>query len=182
MDTIPYKDFTIRVVADEDPPNPREGDNLGVMVCLHRRYELGDKHEIKESMFKSWEELQEHLLRKCRAKVLFPLYMLDHSGLTISTTSFNDPWDSGQIGFIYTTVKRMNECFGRPRTRVDRMNRDAKARTELRAEVDVYDAYIRGDCWGYVIEDKNGVHRESCWGYYSFDEALSQAKSTVDHM
>ena len=33
---------------DTDFANPRANDNLGVMVCFHRRYNLGDKHDFKE--------------------------------------------------------------------------------------------------------------------------------------
>ncbi|MBQ1716696.1 MAG: hypothetical protein II025_02230, partial [Ruminococcus sp.] len=33
-----------------------------------------------------------------KAYVVLPVYLLDHSGLSVSTHSFNDPWDSGQTG------------------------------------------------------------------------------------
>lgn len=33
---------------DPDPPNPRDDDNLGVMICWHRRYNLGDKHNYAD--------------------------------------------------------------------------------------------------------------------------------------
>jgi hypothetical protein len=42
-----YKDYKIQVFIDEDPPNPRkEFDNFGHMICFHRRYDLGDKHNL----------------------------------------------------------------------------------------------------------------------------------------
>ena len=179
---ILYKGYTIKIVQDEDPPNPRDNDNLGIMVCFHKRYSLGDKTELRSDLFNGWTELQEYLVSKLRAKVVLPLYMLDHSGITISTQSFNDPWDSGQIGFIYTTSKRMNEFLGKPRTRVDRLARDAKARGLLIGEVETYDAYVRGDCWGYIIEDINGVHLDSCWGYYDADYAMKEAEKHIDHL
>ena len=28
---------------------------------------------------------------------------MDHSGLAMQTASFNDPWDSGQVGWIYVS-------------------------------------------------------------------------------
>ena len=34
---------TITIMPDADPPNPRDDDNLGTMVCWHRCYRLGDK-------------------------------------------------------------------------------------------------------------------------------------------
>ncbi len=38
--------YLIEILNDEDPENPREWDNLGTMVCFHRHYNLGDKHNF----------------------------------------------------------------------------------------------------------------------------------------
>jgi hypothetical protein len=41
--------YTLFVVDDNDPENPREDrDNFGKMICFHRRYNLGDKHDHSE--------------------------------------------------------------------------------------------------------------------------------------
>ena len=82
-DTEKYKGFIIELWADENPSNPRtDFDNLGKMVCFHRHYELGDKHAL------SVENVQE-LIR--RDDVLYlPLYLLDHSGITMRTGNFSD--------------------------------------------------------------------------------------------
>lgn len=37
-----YKGYTIKIYHDEDAESPRDWDNLGEMVCFHRRYNLGD--------------------------------------------------------------------------------------------------------------------------------------------
>lgn len=34
---------------------------------------------------------------------MMPLYLMDHSGLAMQTESFHDPWDSGQVGWIYVS-------------------------------------------------------------------------------
>ena len=42
------------------------------------------------------------LIALCKDKVaILPLYLYDHSGLTMSTNDFGDRWDSGCVGFIY---------------------------------------------------------------------------------
>ena len=42
------------------------------------------------------------LIGLCKSKVaILPLYLYDHSGLTMSTNDFGDRWDSGCVGFIY---------------------------------------------------------------------------------
>jgi hypothetical protein len=40
--------LTIKIYQDDcdENQNPRHWDNLGTMVCFHRRYELGDKHTM----------------------------------------------------------------------------------------------------------------------------------------
>lgn len=35
--------YKLKVIRDEYPADPREWDNLGKMVCFHRRYDLGDE-------------------------------------------------------------------------------------------------------------------------------------------
>lgn len=40
---------TLFIEHDDDPPNPREDyDNFGKMICFHKRYSLGDKHNYCE--------------------------------------------------------------------------------------------------------------------------------------
>lgn len=36
--------YSVEISYDTDPINPRHDDNNGKMVCWHRRYNLGDKH------------------------------------------------------------------------------------------------------------------------------------------
>jgi hypothetical protein len=37
-----YKGCKIELIYEDDPGSPREWDNVGTMVCWHRRYNLGD--------------------------------------------------------------------------------------------------------------------------------------------
>lgn len=177
---------TAVILQDTDPQNPRDPgwqENLGSMVCWHKRYNLGDKHNwedpndfsqdlalkntnwsellqyIKDGHTKDlrlvpegegyqlqsrsvfdnnkwsdmegfqfpadfsdsaaiskrlWDEAQgeitdvlkemytPELIDLCKDKVaILPLYLYDHSGLTMSTNDFGDRWDSGCVGFIY---------------------------------------------------------------------------------
>lgn len=194
---------TAVILQDTDPQNPRDPgwqENLGSMVCWHKRYNLGDKHNwedpndffqdlalkntnwsellqyIKDGhtkdlrlvpegegyqlQFKAlsfngnrwedkdqwadmegfqfpadfsdsaaiskrvWDEAQgeitdvlkemytPELIDLCKDKVaILPLYLYDHSGLTMSTNDFGDRWDSGCVGFIHmdkdTAIKEL---------------------------------------------------------------------------
>ena len=87
IETIEYKGLTIKIYQDEDAENPRDWDNFGHMICFHSRYTLGDKHEMTP------EDARQLYDRK--DVIALPLYLYDHSGITIRTSPFSCPWDSG---------------------------------------------------------------------------------------
>jgi hypothetical protein len=167
----------IKLVQDEHPEDPRKiFDHLGVMVCFHKRYNLGDKHNYKPSEFAGWKDLKLHLERVCDAAVCLPLYMYDRSGITISTQPFSCPWGSGQIGFIYVSRAKLLSEFGRKKLSPNLIDR---AMQLLRVEVEDYNAYVSGDVWGYVLEDEAGNHVDSCFGYYGRKWAQEAAEEAL---
>lgn len=142
--------FRIKVSHDDGEFNdPREWDNLGRMVCFHRNYSLGDKHNLDSSDFSSWDEMEKYLIKEYKAEVILPLYLYDHSGITMNTTGFTCRWDSGQVGFTYATREDILNEFG-----VKRITKDLREKVEgiLVSEVEVYDQYITGDVYYYTIE------------------------------
>ncbi|MCK4237452.1 MAG: hypothetical protein KAX38_10065, partial [Candidatus Krumholzibacteria bacterium] len=98
---IEHKGHTIRIDYMEDSESPREWDNLGIMICFHRRYDLGDEHELDTEDYANWDSMRDHIIKELDAAIVLPLYLLDHGGITMSTTPFSCPWDSGQIGWTY---------------------------------------------------------------------------------
>ena len=57
-------DVRLSIYLDESPESPREWDNLGTMVCAHRRYSLGDEKADQDDQYRSWEEqLEEEILK-----------------------------------------------------------------------------------------------------------------------
>ncbi len=162
-----YKGYEIKILIDENPENPRDWDNLGTMVCFHRRYSLGDKHS-----FASPEEFQE-FLKEAKPPVVIALYLLDHSGITMRAgKSFSDvdpgQWDSGLVGYSYVTKEALKK---------EKLSAQ-RAREIILGEIKVYDAYISGSVFGYTIE---GTELEdSVWGFYDLDDCMKEAKSVID--
>jgi hypothetical protein len=76
--------------------------------------------------------------------VVLPLYLFDHSGITMNTTEFSCPWDSGQVGWIYASKEDVLKEYGGKL--LTRGKRD-KAEKLMRAEVSYYDSYLRGECY-----------------------------------
>lgn len=154
--------------------DPRSWDNMGTMVCFHRRYSLGDKHDIKHGDFSGWNEMEQYITKKLDAAVVLPLYMYDHSGITIRTYPFDCRWDSGQIGFIYATRKSIRESYG-----VKLVTKKVIERVEkhLKSEVETYDQYVTGDVYGFKLSTVNVLadgeeekeETDSCWGFFGTD-------------
>lgn len=88
-----------------------------------------------------------------------PLYLLDHSGISISMSSFHDPWDSGQVGWVYVSHEKIKEEYGAVTDETVKM-----AETVLRGETERYDCYLTGQCYGFKFF-QDGVEKESCWGF-----------------
>lgn len=166
----------LQIVRSEVEDGPRGEGNLGTMVCAHRHYNLGDKAGLQAGI----EVVREHsnidflddydlncaevleLLTKTNQAIILPLYLFDHSGLTMSTSPFSCPWDSGQVGFIFASKKKVREYFNWTRLSKARIT---EVENSLKSEVKTYDQYLTGDVWGFrAIEDDEEV--DSCWGFY----------------
>jgi len=162
-----YKGCKVKIYQDPEPDDPRNWDNLGTMVCFHKRYDLGDTTDLTSDRFEGWEELEQHLIKEKQAEVIAPLYMYEHSGISIKIGSFygcglpqgHARFDSGQIGFVYVSRETLLKEYG-----VKRITKKVKdtARKVLEGEVDTYNKYVSGQVYGFVAEDKKEEQIESC--------------------
>lgn len=167
----------LEIHSDEAPEDPRQWDNLGTMICFHRSYDLGDKHS-----FKTPQELREQVTN--RNAIILPLYLMDHSGITIRTdpTMFQacDPagWDWRQLGWIYASYEKIHKEYG-----VKRITKAVRDRviSALEAEVETYDQYLRGDVYGYVLHDKDTDKQDNCWGFYGDPKTNGMADNLGEH-
>ena len=176
--------YLIEIYPEDSPSSPREWDNLGTMVCFHRRYTLGDKHDYSFRDYNSWDEMEKAIIKNENVGVILPLYLYDHSGITMNTTGFSCGWDSVQVGFIYISKEKILKEYGGKI-----VTKKLKERVEgyLKSEVNTYDQYLTGDVYGYKVFkletcDKGCEHREeidSCWGYYGEDSCMEEAEGIV---
>lgn len=171
----------IRIISDDYCENPREWDNLGTMVCFHKRYQLGDPHLLSCEDFESFDQLEQDLIKNHNALVTLPLYLYDHSGIMISTTPFSCRWDSGQVGFIYADRDKVMEEYNTSKPDQDLI----KLVTDiLRHEVDQYNCMLRGEVYRFEIVDDNGEVLYTCSGYIGSIEdsgILTEAKLSAKH-
>jgi hypothetical protein len=164
--------YIFRLYYDENPTDPREDYNLSKMVCFHKRYNLGDDHDFKSDDFDSWDEMEKHITRMENPIVIKPLYLYDHGGITIKTSSFSCQWDSGQIGFVYIRKQDVRDNFS-----IKRCGQNMVERCDvlLEGEVDTYDKYLRGEVYGYDV-----VRVTQCEFGHEHEEGLERCGDYLD--
>ncbi len=197
-DSTKFGDYTIKIEQDSDCESPREWDNLGTMVCWHRNYILGDKHgyetprvfmHVLSGLYS--EEATEFLTAeqhdRCEVvahekNIILPLFLYDHSGITMNTTGFSCGWDSGQVGVIYISKEQVRKEYN---WKLISQKRHKQIEQYLTGEVETYDQYLTGDVFGYSVEredpDGDEEHVDSCWGFFGYDDEgmLAEIKSAI---
>ena len=179
----------LKIIQDSHPESPREWDNLGTMAYKHRNYSLGEeeiddpiewleeklnlqpKHKYTNERL---EELEELFFSEY---IALPLYLYDHSGITMATTPFSCRWDSGKVGYIYVSKAKVREEYN---WKVITAKRRETIERYLLGEVETFDQYIRGDIYGFEVVDENGEHVDSCWGFYGQDWENNGIKDHID--
>ncbi len=176
-DSKTYKGHNISIENDESPESPREWDNISEIHYLSNQYTLGDIHHTsQESINNMLAEV------KRQGDLVFALYAYIHSGITVSMKTFHGrlpqghaEFDSGICGFVVVRRKKMLEEFSSKRFT---QKLKEKAEQLAQGEVDTFDSYLRGEVYGYIIDGDE----DSCWGYYSIEDAMSEAESTIDYI
>lgn len=120
--------------VDADGTNPLDDDSLVRVLAWHRRYSSPSENPyddpddfLQDFLSNLTDEMYHHpaLLPSDIEQdeddfwgvtegaldylPILHLYLLDHSRLAWSTTSFNDPWDSGQVGWVFCPADEWDE-------------------------------------------------------------------------
>lgn len=131
--------------------------------CGLARDTVSEDGTVDEDAYdKAWGERADELIEQnC---VVLPLYLYDHSGISISVERFSCPWDSGQVGYAYVTIESARANWGEaldwedvpampfldePNTKTLR----ELTKSAIKAEVETYDAYLTGQAYGYILYD-----------------------------
>lgn len=115
--------------------------------------------------------------------VALPLYLYDHSGITMNTGGFSCGWDSGCVGVIICDKETIDNDFNGDRD---------LARKALESEVKVYDQYLTGDVWSFIALEREGDScsecnrkhgwevTDSCGGFYGSDPETNGMYDHID--
>lgn len=187
VESFTHNGRKVTIYYDTDAESPRTYGNLATLACWHRRMNLGDEQiagmpedELREKVTENGEEIV----------ALLPLHVFEHGGITMSTGAFGDRWDSGQVGWAYITKTNAEKqgCVGTYKAGGDKRGREGETVTwdtaryceAIKAEVETYAMFLRGEIYGYEVEGANGDHLDSCWGFYGLDDVRQEAKQAAE--
>lgn len=173
IETETYKQHEITIEIDENPENPREWDNLCEFHYCSIRYLLGDQEHNHSTEELSRVEYQ----AKRQGDMVLPYFAYIHGDITISLSPFPCQWDSGQCGVIIIRRKKMLEEFMGAKKNWTKALRERAIKC-MEGEIKTFDAYLQGEVYGFIIDD----YGDSVWGYYSKEDAMGEAKSSIDYL
>lgn len=160
---------SLRIAYDEDGGEER-------LQALYKNYLTGREDWDDVESYNEWRDAEElaGAIAECaeapeflaRKGVILTVYRFEHSNVAYSTSSFNDCWDSGAVGFIWVSDDDIVREYG-DASEASR----AKARRVLEGEVEEYSAWANGECYTIMLS-KDDVMIE-CIGGYIGDEGLA---------
>ena len=187
--------YKLIMINDTCPTCPREWDNIGTMICFHRNYTTGDKHnyssplelmyDLADSYDSEEAESLEELYNDCKISeseyfrklkeladknnLILPVYLLEHGDIKYITEDFNDSWDNGQVGIIYASYDTIKSEYGD--TSEESLE---KAKNCMKGEVETYSQWANGEVYGFRLIKVDEYNKEieeidSCWGFYGSD-------------
>jgi hypothetical protein len=155
---------------------------------------LGTYSEADQAIIPHLDDLIGRVLVK--HFVILPLYLYDHSGITMNVGGFSCPWDSGQVGYIVCSLSKALECWllseGDWDTEVEYTDGPVTLREgttrNLKCEVETYAQFLEGNVYGFIVEEceecdccghAEWEHVDSCFGFYGYDP---EENGMADHL
>lgn len=121
-----------------------------------------------------------------KAHLVLPLYLYEHGNVYLRpSSSFNDAWDSRDVGFIYISHAKIRAEFGWKNLTAKRLEQIAGY---LRGEVETYSDYLNGSVYEVILleyyfdydtETWELAENERCGGYYGCAYALQTAQEEL---
>lgn len=179
IETYDYKGAKIEIDYDTDCENPRTAwDNLGKLWL--RSYGNCTRLVVNETDIPDYLEVDgtEHNVQDL-SKSHVEDYLKAHGYIYVDVCL-----RSGDHGFNVIHRKNVLEEYG---WKILTRKRIAQIEEYLRNEVDTYQAWCLGECYGYrvtVPDDSGEEHEDSCWGFvgeidYCKTEAQNVAEALV---
>jgi len=168
-----YKDDFYILIEESDDEciriDPREDDPIGTLDLFHKRYTFPNESNYSSEEIRTFlEENKPYFL---------PVYMYDHSSITLSTTPFSCKWDSGLLGYIHIT-KEDTIKFGIYKENLSEEENSKTILNMLKEEVEMYNKYLTETFYTIsIIKDNDILEDFYC---YESEDPLETAKKIID--
>lgn len=162
----------LKIKNDECPSSPREWSNLGYFIVISKRYNSPDENDFLFNIIKNTgdiadnqkhhiELIKEEIESSINEKVLaiYPISTYEHSGINYSLGNRHG-FDYSNNGFYIVTDK----------TNAELGVKEEDFEKVIKAELDIYNQYCKGEVYEFVLYDEEGNIVDSCGGFYSIDE------------
>ena len=139
-------------ISEQEILNPvTECDLLTKFLFSHKKMNLGHTKAwdiVDNQGCNSWEDEVIAIKKAYDIAIIKPVYMYNHTGITISTSPFGCIFDSGQLGYAIITKEDLRNEFN-----IKRITKNILAQAEaiLEAEIKFYDTYLSQDSEFYLL-------------------------------
>lgn len=160
-----YRCFVVDMDCD-CTESPREWDNLSTLAMCDKLRHLENKN--KEAEVDKFESRLDELANGEMTReefdkeypIVLKIYAYSHGGLTLSTSPFSDPWDSGCAGLAFVSRATLEENLLTPKDAI----------LNVKGEIEILDSWINGNVVGYRVFDEKGYEVDSCWDFILTDD------------
>lgn len=167
LENLTIDGYAVEIYPDRDVENPHAWCSSTLCIA-HRRHNFGgerlssDANSIEEAF--AWHLAEQGMHE--RDIICLPVYIYEHGGIALKSSSFGDRWDSGQLGFLYETRADIRREF-----KVKRISPklEGRIRERLRGEIAELSAWANGDTYRFAIPALD----MGCGGFYGDDHQAS---------
>lgn len=147
---------------DDSPQSPREWDNLGKFITVDHQLESPDRDTeldlIVSNTGREANSLDEHIAlikKETNALAVFPIVKYEHSAISYSLGPKHG-FDYSNNGFYIVPTSTTEDPKDFERI--------------IKAELELYNAYINGRVYQYSLHDENGELIDSCGDFYDIKD------------
>lgn len=161
---------------DTDAQSPRNTDvDMTHIITWHPRYLLGDANVRRPNDRTEYEKIIRQAIKDVGGEpkraigsqvVLTPLYAYEHGGIKISTSPFNDYFDSGQVGIVVALKQHLLKHFGEL---LWSETLDKRAEALFDSEVAEVSDYLEGTVFSMKISGPDDDNELFIAGFYGTD-------------
>lgn len=161
---------------DTDAQSPRNTDvDMTHIVTWHSRYLLGDANVRRPNDRKEYEKIIRQAIKDVGGEpkwaigiqvVLTPLYAYEHGGIKISTSPFNDYFDSGQVGIVVALKRHLLQHFGEL---LWSETLDKRTASLIDSEVAEVSDYLEGNVFSMHVSGTDEKEPLDIYGFYGTD-------------